>query len=925
MAQDTGGLFLSLGLDVSDLETGFIAAERTVRENMARLSRESNLIRLRAEVEIGNLDEVADAEQILTIRTEALNRQMAIQRDRIRLAEAAYSDLVERHGEEAVVSQRAAAALERERLTLQRLERELSGLNETAEDSTANLEDLSDSAPVLSRGMAMATASVAALGAAMAVATEASAILLEDFRELQNQSYELNMSLNDTENFLRQLSLAGGDIGDFEGYIRGISDAFVKGESDDPETIALSKYGAKLVDANGRLKDFKELTEEVYQAWQKADEAGEGIEFLQLTGGESGIRDAIQFFRRYEESKKNAEKIYDAGLDAEEMHKLDVNFRLLEEQWEEFKDALTNAFSPAMIQGAEKLFEILNSGTEFISENKEEIQKWGFIAEEAISTVLSPLGSLKEILSEINQPSDNVIFGALKNGVKGVGENLMLGTPFKFLKDFGAFDGIIERAEQKQKEYNESIQEGTQEQKDFSEAVDSSTVSMGEFRREEEKLLQSEKNKILDDNVLSQYNAKRIKQWREDLEDIRLEQDFKDDEYALALAENDLEYRRALETPNYLSNEEKIALQELYAAKAEQIEQDKEDRLEEIRKTANAQFKTELEKRLEDIDEERDAWISAGMEEAEATELAERQKAEAIENLNEEAAESLDSIWQTELEKRLSQIEREKQAWIQKGVDEVKATQWAEQAKADAQRNAAMNVIRQQAEEYKIYQEQGYGGLAAYKRAKLYEAGVNLEYLKMTPAQLEEFQKAQTMSDKSLLPNFMTEIDRAENKRLMQEWYSDLIQQKQINQGNYVEIGGERTHLDDTSADRVLFSKDNKDYVELYSYNPAQFYKDQTGEIAPEINSDNETLAEKMTALTAAISNIRIVLRTDTMLLLFFDISSISSFVFSARSRYRSSIRLTASVRFRTASFIRRFPLSRVACAVHLSGTSACT
>ena len=856
MAQDTGGLFLSLGLDVSDLETGFIAAERTVRENMARLSRESNLIRLRAEVEIGNLDEVADAEQILTIRTEALNRQMAIQRDRIRLAEAAYSDLVERHGEEAVVSQRAAAALERERLTLQRFENELRGLNETADDSTASLEDLSDTAPVLSRGMAMATASVAALGAAMAVATEASAILLEDFRELQNQSYELNMSLNDTENFLRQLSLAGGDIGDFEGYIRGISDAFVKGESDAPETIALSKYGANLVDANGRLKDFKELTEEVYQAWQKADEAGEGIEFLQLTGGESGIRDAIQFFRRYEESKKNAEKIYDAGLDAEEMHKLDVNFRLLEEQTEEFKDALTNAFAPAMIQGAEKLFEILNSGTEFISENKEEFQKWGFIAEEAISTVLSPLGSLKEILSEINQPSDNVIFGALKNGVKGVGENLMLGTPFKFLKDFGAFDGIIERAEQKQKEYNESIQEGTQEQKDFSEAVDSSTVSMGEFRREEEKLLQSEKNKILDDNVLSQYNAKRIKQWREDLEDIRLEQDFKDDEYALALAENDLEYRRALETPNYLSNEEKIALQELYAAKAEQIEQDKEDRLEEIRKTANAQFKTELEKRLEGIDEERDAWISAGMAEAEATELAERQKAEAIENLNEEAAESLDSIWQTELEKRLSQIEREKQAWIQKGVDEVKATQWAEQAKADAQRNAAMNVIRQQAEEYKTYQEQGYGGLAAYKRAKLYEAGVNLEYLKMTPAQLEEFQKAQTMSDKSLLPNFMTEIDRAENKRLMQEWYSDLIQQKQINQGNYVEISGERTHLDDTSADRVLFSKDNKDYVELYSYNPAQFYKDQTGEIAPEINSENEILAEKMTALTAAISNI---------------------------------------------------------------------
>ena len=100
MATDNtvGGLYMRLGLSLDELETDFIAAERTTRENLNRLNRESNLIRLRAEVEIGNLDETADAMQILTVRENALNQQMAIQRDRIRLADAAMQDLIQRHG-----------------------------------------------------------------------------------------------------------------------------------------------------------------------------------------------------------------------------------------------------------------------------------------------------------------------------------------------------------------------------------------------------------------------------------------------------------------------------------------------------------------------------------------------------------------------------------------------------------------------------------------------------------------------------------------------------------------------------------------------------------------------------------------------------------------------------------------------------------
>jgi hypothetical protein len=137
-------------------------------------------------------------------------------------------------------------------------------------------------------------------------------------------------------------------------------------EYDDPEFIALRKYGAVITDNTGRLKDFKDMTEEVYQAWKKADKAGEGIEFLQMLGGESGVRDAIQYFKRFEEAKEDAEKVFDAGLDPEEMHKNQRSLNLLTMQIDEFKDAAVNIITPATIPLVDMFFNALNSGTEIL-------------------------------------------------------------------------------------------------------------------------------------------------------------------------------------------------------------------------------------------------------------------------------------------------------------------------------------------------------------------------------------------------------------------------------------------------------------------------------------------------------------------------------------------------------------------------------
>ena len=88
---------------------------------------------------------------------------------------------------------------------------------------------------------------------------------------------------------------------------------------------------------------------------------------------------------------------------------------------------------------------------------------------------------------------------------------------------------------------------------------------------------------------------------------------------------------------------------------------------------------------------------------------------------------------------------------IKKGLDEVKATQWAEKEKLDAKRNAALQVLQSQKEEFQAYLQSGERGLADYYKAA---HGFTMDDLRMTPEQLEGFQQARKSMLENILPNF---------------------------------------------------------------------------------------------------------------------------------------------------------------------------
>ncbi len=135
---------------------------------------------------------------------------------------------------------------------------------------------------------------------------------------------------------------------------------------------------------------------------------------------------------------------------------------------------------------------------------------------------------------------------------------------------------------------------------------------------------------------------------------------------------------------------------------------------------------------------------------------AQMQKDKAVREFSEQTATYLDNIYETSLQKRLNQIEREKQAWIRKGLDEVKATEAAEQQKADAKRSAALQILKSERAQFQAYQR---GGEEALRRTYMRQNGLTEADLNIKPEEVAAFQQAQKSMMENLLPYFSPNAD----------------------------------------------------------------------------------------------------------------------------------------------------------------------
>ena len=184
--------------------------DRTLRDNMTRLNRQQNIIDLQARIDLTGLDEAADATRIFEIRQRALQQRIELQRQRMQMYENVLADVKNRTGELSDETQRAQVDFERARLQVARLEQQLEDLGNTQNQTNSIFANLTDT--IKEQFQIMTSREIITeFPSKMQELSTAIVELIENFKELETQAYELNMPFDRTKQFLRELRLAGGD------------------------------------------------------------------------------------------------------------------------------------------------------------------------------------------------------------------------------------------------------------------------------------------------------------------------------------------------------------------------------------------------------------------------------------------------------------------------------------------------------------------------------------------------------------------------------------------------------------------------------------------------------------------------------------------------------------------------------------------
>ncbi|MBO7382685.1 MAG: hypothetical protein J6U03_04870, partial [Muribaculaceae bacterium] len=138
-----GGLSLRIGLMLSELQSDFLAAEQTVKQGIAALNRQQNIVKLKMVTDITGLDSVTDKTKILEVQEQSLTQLLEMQRDKLKLATAAYQESAQSKGVNATATKNLETAMERERLAVARLEAQLKELS--AQKISMDITQLQDS------------------------------------------------------------------------------------------------------------------------------------------------------------------------------------------------------------------------------------------------------------------------------------------------------------------------------------------------------------------------------------------------------------------------------------------------------------------------------------------------------------------------------------------------------------------------------------------------------------------------------------------------------------------------------------------------------------------------------------------------------------------------------------------------------------
>lgn len=735
--QQIDELYISLGLDIARLQLDFDTAGKTVSQAVARLGSKANQIKLKMDVDLAKLEGVGTELDKIKVKHQAINQQLDIQRKKEEILAAVLRDAQKTSGKDSDAAHRAETNLLKQQRIVAQTEAEVRKLNADMQKLGGTITQTTAKAgsfgTTMTAGLAKARSGVSSLtggfsllsakaAAAMAILSTGAGLfsLTKSAMEAGENVYRLTKRLHTSAAEAGQLNrtfqLAGMDVMTVIPLIARLDKQVeLAGESGNETTKAMERFGISLLDSAGNLLPLNEQLAQLAKGYAYATEMGQEEAYTAEILGARGAA-LIPLLEQYEDLMKVSASVKTTGLmNPEDAHKTWLQWKMMEMEMGQLKSAFGTALLPLATELMPSVTESFKEMVKVIGDNKETIKDavkgWGS-ALKTVAELLVFIGEQLHVISERAQANKWLI------------DNHPAASPLIAVPFVGG--AILDQM------YGDEYKAYLEEQKALQEKA----------KAEKEAALEAEKKKRAQfKNAAAAKATEKATKANKQLTDSLYGLANNELEKSLHDINKEVEQFKEKGASADLLDEYKLARQaKVY-----------EDFQRNVVDSTQAVYRTELQNQLENIDREAQAYRQKGLDEVSATEWAEASKAKVMEQWENEVASKINSVWKTELQNRLDDIEREKQAWIQKGLDEVKATQWAEKEKLDAKRNAALQVLQSQKEEFQAYLQGGERGLADYYKAA---HGFTMDDLRMTPEQLEGFQQARKSMLENLLPNF---------------------------------------------------------------------------------------------------------------------------------------------------------------------------
>ncbi|MBE6105307.1 hypothetical protein [Anaerovibrio lipolyticus] len=650
--QEIEELYISLGLNINDLKLGFDTAGKTVNQAITKLNNQNKKIQLKTDVDLSKLTGVGSELDKIKLKYEAINKQLDIQRQKEAILQAQYQRSVKDHGLGHGITQRAEMNLLYQQKNIAGLEAQLrtlgNSLNAIPPKSNRAFSSISKGAGMARTGIGKLTEGYTLLNAKLA----AFMAVAGTGAGLFNITKDAMMAGNNLYKLQSRLNMTTGEAAE-------LSRVFSLAGSDiNSLTPFIARIDKQLLSAGASGNATS-------KALQKF-----GVSITDESGN------LLQINEQLEQLAKGYRNAANAGeVEAFTAEVLGAKGAALIPVLEEYNDLMA-------ISKSVKTTGLLNP-----SEAHETYLEWQKMEMEmgqlkmALGAALLPVS--RELLPEITEMfvswikliSDN------KEEIKLMGEILI-----DVMHEAGKAIDLVASG---------------------LDAIGVNAKNTGEILRDIKAEFDAGYGMALLAYAGNPTMIPLVGATLRTFDDVK-EQRSKND---------DAERSDKAEKEYYADIEKRTKARQKEVAQIKAQEQAEKNRLEDVAKASREMQEsiyglthTELETQLHSIDKAMEKYKEAWVSEVELAKATEAQKAKVIKQFNDDVARSIDSVWKSAFQNRMDEIDREKEAWEKKGLDEVKATKWAEEQKRQLQQETALHMFKENYKYLKLYRKAMAGG-----------------------------------------------------------------------------------------------------------------------------------------------------------------------------------------------------------------------